>query len=151
MLKAIIFDLGNTLIRQDDGHRFPHAKEVLAQLKNQFKLALISNVLPTTSAERIHELLREAELYDFFDVMLVSSEVGMSKPEPRIFEIVLEELNVEPEEAVMVGNTISTDIFGGNRIGMKTVLIQPEQEYQRSEWETPDHIIHSLNEILNIL
>lgn len=151
MLKAIIFDLGNTLIRQDDGHRFPHAKEVLTQLKNQFKLALISNVLPTTSAERIHELLMEAELIDFFDVVLVSSEVGISKPEPRIFEIVLEELNVEPEEAVMVGNTISTDIFGGNRIGMKTVLLQPEQEYQRSEWETPDYIIHSLNELLNIL
>lgn len=80
MLKAIIFDLGNTLIRQDDGHRFPHVKEVLTQLKNQFKLALISNVLPTTSAERIHELLREAELNDFFDVVLVSSEVGISKP-----------------------------------------------------------------------
>ena len=150
MLKAIIFDLGNTLIRQDDDSRLPHAKRVLTQLKKQFKLALVTNVLPTTSTERIHELLRRAELYDFFDVILVSSEVGISKPEPRIFEIVLKGLNVVPEEAVMVGNTISTDIFGGNRVGLKTVLFQPEQEYQRSEWETPDHTIHSLKELLNI-
>ena len=150
MLKAIIFDLGNTLIRQDDDSRFPHAKRVLTQLKKQFKLALITNVLPTTSTERIHELLRRAELYDFFDVILVSSEVGISKPEPRIFEIVLKGLNVVPEEAVMVGNTISTDIFGGNRVGLNTVLFQPEQEYKRSEWETPDHTINSLKELLNI-
>jgi putative hydrolase of the HAD superfamily len=92
--------------------------------------------------------LREVELYYFFDVILVSSEVGISKPETGIFEIVLKPLNVEPEEAVMVGNTISTDIFGGNRVGMKTVLFQPEQEYQKSEWETPDNTIHSLKELL---
>jgi putative hydrolase of the HAD superfamily len=148
MLKVIIFDLGNTLIRQNEGSRFPHAKEVLTQLKNQFKLAPIANVLPTTTTERIHELLRKAELYDFFDVIIVSSEVGISKPEPHIFEIVLNGLNVEAEEAVMVGNTISTDIFGGNRVGMKTVLFQPEQDYRKSEWETPDHTIHSLKELL---
>ena len=132
LLKAIIFDLGNTLIRQDDGRAFPHAAEVLAQLKNKYKLAIISNVLPTTAADVVHELLREAKLFDFFDAMAVSSEVGVSKPDPRIFETVLDELNIKPEEAVMIGNTISTDIFGGNAIGMRTVLFQPGQEYQLS-------------------
>ena len=110
---------------------------------------MISNVLPTTTTEKIHNILKKAELFDFFDVILVSSEVEISKPEPRIFEIMLDKLNVNPDETVMVGNTISTDIFGGNRVGMKTVLIQPEQEYQRSEWETPDQIIQSLKELLN--
>ena len=151
LLKAIIFDLGNTLIQQDDGRAFPHAIEVLTQLKNQYKLAIISNVLPTTTADVVHELLREAQLFDFFDVIVVSSEVEISKPNPRIFEIVLDELNVKPEEAVMIGNTISTDIFGGNRVGMKTVLIQIGQEYQRSEWENPDHTIHDLKALLELI
>jgi len=151
LLKAIIFDLGNTLIRQDDGHTFPHAAEVLARLKNKYKLAIISNVLSTTTADVVHELLRVAKLFDFFDVIAVSSEVGINKPDPRIFETVLNELNVKPEEAVIIGNTISTDIFGGNAIGMRTVLFQLGQEYQRSEWETPDHTIHSLKELLELV
>lgn len=150
-MKVIIFDLGNTLIRQDDRCAFPYAAEVLAQLKNKYKLAIISNVLPKTAADTVHDLLKETQLFDFFDAIAVSSEVGVSKPDLRIFETVLDELNVKPEEAVMIGNTISTDIFGGNAIGMKTVLFQPSQEYQRSEWETPDHTIHSLKELLELM
>ena len=151
LLKAIIFDLGNTLIRQDDGRAFPHTAEVLTQLKNKYKLAIISNVLPKTATDTVHDLLKETQLFDFFDMIAVSSEVGVSKPDPRIFETVLDELKVKPEEAVMIGNTISTDIFGGNAIGMRTVLFQPGQEYQRSEWETPDHTIHSLKELLELV
>ena len=39
----------------------------------------------------------------------------------------------------------------GDAIGMRTVLFQPGQEYQRSEWETPDHTIHSLKELLELM
>jgi len=153
LIKAIIFDLGNTLIHQERAlvdktfETLPYAVEVLTQLKKKYKLALITNVLPTTAVERIHEILREVELFDFFDEIVVSSGVGYDKPAQQIFTIALEKLNVKPEEAVMVGNTISTDIFGGNRMGMKTVLIQLGQEYQRTNWEKPDHIIHSLKEL----
>ncbi len=63
----------------------------------------------------------------------------------------LDKLNVKPEEAIMIGNTISTDIFGGNAMGMTTVLFQRGQEYQRSDYETPDHTIHSLKELLNLI
>ena len=63
----------------------------------------------------------------------------------------LEKLETEPKETVMVGNTIATDIFGGNRVGMKTVLLQQGTEYTRSEWETPDHIISSLKELEKIM
>ena len=96
-------------------------------------------------------MLKKAEIPDVFEVILVSSEMGVSKPNPRIFEVVLERLGVNPEEAVMIGNTVSTDIFGGNRVGMKTVLIQVDEEYKRSEWETPDHTIHTLRELNEIV
>ena len=152
MIKAIIFDLGNTLIQEEKRvgktyEKLPYTVEVLTQLKEKYKLAIITNVRPTTTVERIHEILKEAELLDFFDEIIVSSGVGYDKPAEQIFKLALEKLNVKPEEAIMVGNTISTDIFGGNRIGMKTVLIQPSQEYQRRGWEKPDHIINSLKEL----
>jgi len=151
MIKAVIFDLGNTLVSEDTGNAFPYALEVLNQLKNKYKLALITNVLHTTTAEKVQEILDKAGIPDVFDIVVVSSEVGYSKPNPRIFEIALNSLEVEPEEAVMIGNIISTDIFGANRIGMKTVLFQPSETYQRSSWENPDHTVNSLRTLLDII
>lgn len=118
MIKAIIFDLGGTLIQVEKkvGKTYetvPYAVEVLTQLKKKFQLALITNVPSTTAVERIHEILREAELFDFFDEIVVASGVGYNKPDEQIFQIALEKLNVKSEEVVMVGDTISTDIFGG--------------------------------------
>lgn len=151
MIKAVIFDLGNTLVSEETGNAFPYAVEVLNQLKNKFKLALITNVHHTTTTEKVQEILAEAGIPDVFEVVVVSSEVGSSKPNSQIFEIALNGLDIEPEEAVMIGNIISTDIFGANRIGMKTVLFQPSNEYQRSDWESPDHTIHSLKDLTRLL
>ena len=151
MIKAVIFDLGNTLVSEDTGDAFPFAIEVLTLLKNKYKLALITNVHSTTTLERVQQILFEAKIPDVFDVMVVSSEVGCSKPSPRIFEIALNSLGVEPEEAVMIGNIISTDVFGANRMGLKTVLFQPSESYQRSSWENPDHTVSSLRDLLEIV
>ncbi|MCW4041775.1 MAG: HAD family hydrolase [Candidatus Bathyarchaeota archaeon] len=150
-----MFDLGNTLIIQGNPlgriQTFPETHEVLQILNKQYKLALITNVYPTTTVEHVHEVLREANIHEYFDVITVSSGVGMSKPTAQIFEDTLRQLDVTPDEAIMVGNTISTDIFGGNCVGMTTVLIQHHEEYQPMDWEQPDHTIHSLNEILKFL
>lgn len=150
MIKAVIFDLDNTLIGEKDRKTFPYAKEILTQLKNRYKLGPLSNT-ESRSSETVCDELREAELDGFFDVIVTACDAGIRKPNPRIFEIVLEKLGVKPDEAVMVGDIISTDIFGGNRIGMRTVLLQPSEEYQRSSWEHPDHTIKSLKEILELL
>ena len=62
----------------------------------------------------------------------------------------LESLKVKPEEAIMIGDIVSTDIFGA-RVGMNTVLFQPTEEYQRSIWEHLDHTINTLKELLELL
>ena len=147
MIKVIIFDLGNTLISEKDGSVFPYSNEVLEYLKMKYKLALITNVQHPTDRKKIIEILREANLSGYFEEIVVSTELGISKPNPRIFEKVIEKFNVKPNEAVMVGNIISTDIFGGNRVGLKTILFQPSEDYQRSSWEHPDRTIHSLKDL----
>jgi putative hydrolase of the HAD superfamily len=151
MFKAIVFDLGNTLIEEGSGSLLPFTVSVLGELKKKCKLGLITNTIPETKKEDVINLLRNAGIGEYFDQILVSSELGFGKPDPRIFHLMLKMLDVKPEESVMVGNTISTDIFGGTRVGMKTVLIQPEDEYRRSEWETPNHVIKSLNELILVL
>jgi putative hydrolase of the HAD superfamily len=151
MFKAIVFDLGNTLIEESSGSLLPFTASVLKELKKKYRLGLITNTLPETRKEKIMSILSEVGIGECFDEVLVSSELGFGKPDPRIFHLMLSALNVKPEESIMIGNTISTDIFGGNRVGMHTVLIQPEDEYNRSEWERPDHVIKSLDELNLIL
>jgi putative hydrolase of the HAD superfamily len=151
LIKAIIFDIGNTLLSEENGQIFPYVIDTLKLLKNKYKLAIIANVMPSTSASKVNEILRDAQLFDLFEVVLVSSEIGVSKPDPKIFNLALEKMNVKPEEAVMVGNTISTDIFGGNRVGMKTILVQPSKDYHRSDWENPTHTIKSFQELLEVI
>lgn len=150
MIKAVIFDLDNTLIGEKDRKTFPYALEILTQLKKRYRLALLSNTA-YRSSETVCEELLEAKLDGLFEVVVTAHDVGIRKPNPRMFEIVLEKLGVTPDEAVMVGDIISTDIFGGNRIGMRTVLFQPSEDYQRSSWEHPNHTIQSLKEILQLL
>jgi putative hydrolase of the HAD superfamily len=155
VIKAIIFDLGNTLIVEGNPlgriTPFPEMRQVLTALKARYKLALITNVQSTTTREYVEAVLREVGIHDLFDVITVSSHVGVDKPNTRIFTMTLEQLHVQPEEAVMVGNIIATDIFGGNRVGMTTVLVQREHAYQRSSWETPDHTIGSLADLLSLV
>ena len=99
---------------------------------------------------KIKDLLKEANLDGFFEDIYVSTEVGFDKPNQRIFHMALEKLKVSPDEVVMVGNTMSTDIFGGNRVGMQTVLLQPNKQYEPSDWEKPDHTIRSLKELQDL-
>ena len=130
---------------------FPEVQQVLRILKERYKLALITNVPSSLTREYVDAGLRELGIHEYFDVVLVSSVVGINKPGEEIFTIALEQLHVKPEEAMMIGNTIATDIFGGNRMGLTTVLVQREEQYQPSDWEQPDHTIHSLTELLTLL
>jgi putative hydrolase of the HAD superfamily len=154
LIKAIIFDLDNTLIGK--GHPlgritpFPDMLPVLNQLKERYKLALITNVGSKTTVDDVHAVLREAEIFDLFDVIVISSVFGHNKPDERIFHYTLDQLQVQPNEAIMVGNTISTDIFGSNRVGMTSVLFQPKPTYQWSSWEHPDHTVRALRELLTL-
>ena len=155
MIKALIFDLGNTLMIEGNPlgsvKLFPEVQHVLRNLKESYKIALITNVPSTISIEYVNAGLQELGIQELFDVVIASSDIGISKPDEEIFALALDYLQVKPEEAIMIGNTIATDIFGGNRMGMTTVLIQREPKYQPSGWERPNHIIHSLEELLTLI
>jgi putative hydrolase of the HAD superfamily len=154
LLKAILFDLGDTLVPvESEGKTMPHALDILKQLRSKFKLAVICNAT-TATLERVREILKDVGILDFFDAVVVSTDVGCSKPDERIFRIALEKLGVEPNEAIMVGNRISTDILGGNKTGMKTVLLKWSRKHEEEvtcELERPSYTIRSLEELMPIV
>jgi len=101
----------------------PGAKEVLSELRSQgFKLGVVSNwdwTLP--------RVLRATGLSDFFDYVGVSALEGVAKPDPRFFKIVLDALQVEPQQALHIGDS-EDDIKGARAAGVKPVLFDAYQQ-----------------------
>jgi putative hydrolase of the HAD superfamily len=65
--------------------------------------------------------IERAGLTGLLDTIVISSEVGMRKPDPGIFRLALDELGVEPHDAMFVGDRLETDVQGAANLGMTTV------------------------------
>ncbi len=101
----------------------PHVIELLGDLSERFKLGLISNF---TYAPVVHSSLRRLGIGHFFNVVLVSDDVGWRKPHKLIFETMLSKLGVEASETVFVGDSPLEDIGGAQSVGMKTVFVSSQ-------------------------
>jgi len=162
LLKAVFFDLGDTLIVEQHGKHLgessfdavPQAEETLVELKQKgFKLGIIANT--TISREKdVRKTLQQLGLESYFDFIVTSVDVGSEKPDGRIFSIALQALGIKAGEAVMVGDRVAKDIVGGNRIGMMTILFKWNQRYpetvERHE-EQPTFKIRHLGELPHVL
>jgi HAD superfamily hydrolase (TIGR01509 family) len=101
----------------------PKAQAVLEYLKPRFNIALITN---WDHAPWIYRLLSEHEIGGYFDSVLVSDEVGASKPDPRIFRAALEGTGLEPHEVVHVGDS-PEDVKGAMAAGIQPILISRDR------------------------
>ena len=117
---------------------FPQTQEILAQLKTRHRLAVVSDA---QSAYGIPEL-RAAGLADYFAPIVISGDYGYRKPDVRLFQAALTELQVCPEEAIFVGNDRFRDIWGARQAGMKTVLFCPHGNPGGSPDTEPDYILY---------
>lgn len=98
----------------------PYALEILEELKEaKIKLALISNTPPTSNY-----ILDNLRLRKKFDEIVFSCDVKCLKPNPKIFKIALDKLDVDPKESIVIGDKIRTDILGGAILGMRSVLVE---------------------------
>ncbi|XP_062191755.1 uncharacterized protein LOC133895452 isoform X3 [Phragmites australis] len=90
----------------------------LCELKDAgVKLAVVSNF-----DTRLRKLLKDLNVSDMFDAIVVSSEVGFEKPAPDIFKIALNKIGVEASNAVHVGDDETADKAGANAIGLECWL-----------------------------
>ena len=162
MIEAICFDLGDTLVAEETVIQDSSGRAVTADViegvfevvetmrKDGYRTAIIANA---NSADA-RNIIATCGLEDYFDVIVISEEVGIEKPGKQVFQVALDKLGVEAENAVMVGNRIDADIVGANRVGMKSVWFRWNDRYEEiigSEDEKPDFIIKSLAELPGIL
>ena len=128
----------------------PGIAEVLEALKARgLKLGLAAN-----QPAKALRLLDEVGIGRFFENPGVSGVYGLRKPDVRLFARVCEDLGVQPEQCIMVGDRIDNDIVPAKLLGMRTVLIRTarHREQQPRSWdEAPDAEVEDASGILSAI
>ena len=103
---------------------FPDVLPTLRSLRRWGKtLAVVSNWDPALPA-----LLAEVGLAEFFAFILPSAEIGVEKPDGRIFSLALQRLGLEPQEVVHIGDSYEADVVGARAVGITPILLDREDK-----------------------
>jgi len=131
------------------------AIDVLSYLQSQgLKTGLISNCSPDTPL-----IWKDTPFAPLFDVAVFSSSVGVKKPDPRIYQIAIDQLATKPGNCLYIGNGDSRELTGASQVGMHPVLIRvPDEDSTDAEWEDSTDaeqwegpVISSLREVLDLV
>ncbi len=130
---------------------YPDVIPTLMKLREMgLKLGVVTSGLAVKQWEKLIRL----GLHHFFHAVVISEEIGVEKPNPRIFTEAAERLGVEPSECVFVGDRLDHDIRGANRVGMVTVRVRKgkysDMEPENEE-DVPDFEISRLGELLDVI
>lgn len=125
------------------------AVDTLTELRARgMKVGLI-----TVCTEDVELLWSESAFAGLFDAEIFSNAVGLAKPDPRIYLLCCEQLEVEPQEAVFVGDGANDELEGARRVGLRPILIhKPGQDPVWPEvrtWDGPR--VTSIPEVLEHL
>ena len=129
------------------GHYFlPGAEEAVAALSKKYRLFLASNGTAFVQKGR----MTSANLYRFFEKVFVSQEVGHNKPSKAYFDGCFAQIpGFDPEKAMIVGDSLSSDIKGGINAGLKTVWVNPD--HKPCGDIRPDYQIEALHQLEALL
>jgi putative hydrolase of the HAD superfamily len=126
---------------------YPGVEETLRQLHAKYRLAVVSDGQSAWAVPELHAV----GLAGYFDPIVISGDFGYRKPDERLFSAALSAMNVAPSEALFVGNDTLRDVFGGHRLGMKTVFFESNQCSRDKDGVEPDYVIRAFPELLNAI
>jgi putative hydrolase of the HAD superfamily len=124
---------------------YPGVDETIRQLHQNYRLAIVSDA---QTAYAIPEL-NAVGLSGYFDPIIVSGDYGYRKPDERVFTAALNTMGMQPSEVLYVGNDMHCDVYGAQRLGIKTVFFKSNQGHHEMEGVEPDYIIYRFPELLN--
>jgi len=125
-------------------HLIPGTTEMLGTLKAFYRLGLLSNF---THAPAARKIIEQVGLTSFFDVVLISGELGYRKPHPLVFHRLIECFEVKGRQILYVGDDPEPDILGAERAGIQPVWftyvrdnnIAPAPGIRSSNVQDPDN------------
>ncbi len=129
------------------GHYFlPGAEEAVKSLHKKYRLFLASNGTASVQKGR----MTSANLYRFFEKAFVSQEIGHNKPSKAYFDACLAQIpGFDPAKAMIVGDSLTSDIRGGINAGIKTVWVNPG--HKPCGDIKPDYEIEALSRLEGLL
>jgi HAD superfamily hydrolase (TIGR01549 family) len=123
------------------------AAQLLPVIRTRARVGIVTNNLRNEQEDK----LRVCGLLPFVDALIVSEEVGVTKPDPAIFRVALERLECEPHEAVMVGDSWSADVTGARSLGIPAIWFNPHGAVPPDpavpvlrSLEPPDHVVQMI-------
>ena len=126
---------------------FPETRATLDALIERFRLAMITNGPGENQRSRLAPL----GLDGYFESIAVSGELGIRKPDPAIFNHVLEAIDVPAASAVYIGDSYTADVGGAKGAGLTAVWLNREGASMPSDGPQPDATIATLDELLLLL
>lgn len=131
----------------EEADLLPGAEQVLTALSKTHPLYIVTNGVAETQKRR----LEKADLGRFFEDVFISEETGYQKPMPEFFDFVLQRIpGIEPSEMLIIGDSLSADIKGGQLAGLATCWVNPEGLPNTLE-EAPTYEIKELSELLKLI
>jgi len=131
----------------DEMELFDGVIETLEWLTEEgIQTAIATDLTTRTQLRKIERL----GIGDHIDVVVTSEEIGHDKPARAMFAVPLAQLGATPEGAVMIGDSLGSDIAGANSLGMTTVLFNNDEEPSKPA-ERPDHRIRCFEELQDIV
>ncbi len=120
---------------------YPQVKETLKKLSSKYKLAVASIGHASYTVRELDEL----GIKDYFSYLFISSSVGYKKPSVEFFKSVLEQTNSRPNETIMIGDNLRTDIWGAQQLNIWTIYIRDTIIHQDNNNEITPNKTVSIN------
>ena len=125
---------------------YPDTEPVLKRLREAFRLGLLTNGAPDIQREKIDK----SGLEPYFETIIVSGELGIGKPDKRIFGMVLDRLGVTAGETVIVGDSLRSDIAGAKGAGLTAIWMNRLKKVNEGPAQ-PDAEVHDMEELCEFL
>jgi putative hydrolase of the HAD superfamily len=127
----------------------PALHSVLDELQDEGRmLGMISNA---GDVENVWRLIDKVKIRDYFDPILISAAIGIRKPDPRPFELVLEQWQIDPDSVVMIGDRLEADILGAQSAGIHQIWLKPEAEGSAETQIIPEKVTRKLVKIPGLI
>ena len=122
---------------------YPQVQEVLDQLRPYYRMAVVSDAQSAYAVPELHAV----GLLTYFSPVIVSGDYGYRKPDVRLFRKALEALEVQPSQALFIGNDMYHDIFGAQQAGLKAIFCSSNQGEKYYPGVHPDYVIYRFAEL----
>ncbi len=161
-IKALLFDWGDTVMKvfpEQTGTMasWPRVapvegiQEILPILKNRYQIVLVSNA-QDSDKQRVRQALERVEIADYFSEIFTPQELKERKPAPNFYLNILKRIEVEPENAIMIGDDYEKDIIAAKQVGLWTIWYNPgKQELKNNSYPYHDAEVSHLKELWSII